>query len=85
LGSGARKPADPFPIIVVRHFIIYDALLVAWYIITIKNKKYVIYALFIMANQIDVFGEGRGGRGRGRKPLTAIWKLWRKLVARVQS
>ena len=24
-------------------------------------------------------------RNRSRKPLTAIWKAWRKLVARVQS
>jgi len=24
-------------------------------------------------------------RSRSRKPLTAVWKLWRKLLARVQS
>ena len=31
---------------------------------------------------------GLGGgvvRGRSRKPLTAIWKAWHKLLARVQS
>jgi hypothetical protein len=31
---------------------------------------------------------GLGGgvvRGRSRKPLTAIWRVWRKLLARVQS
>lgn len=34
----------------------------------------------------DKAGLGGGvARSRSRKPLTAIWKAWRKLVARVQS
>jgi hypothetical protein len=34
----------------------------------------------------DQVGLGGGvARSRSRKPLTAIWKAWRKVVARVQS
>jgi hypothetical protein len=34
----------------------------------------------------DKAGLGGGvARSRSRKPLTAIWRWWRKLVARVQS
>ena len=31
----------------------------------------------------DKAGLGGVARGRSRKPLTAVWKLWRKLVGRV--
>ena len=30
-------------------------------------------------------GSGSVARGYGRKPLTAIWKVWRKVLARIQS
>ena len=33
----------------------------------------------------DKAGLGSGGRGRSRKPLTAIWRAWRWVVNRVQS
>lgn len=58
-----------------------------------KTSRVITRVLFGLAHKAqwvgfkayDKAGLGSGGRGRSRKPLTAIWKLWRKLVARVQS
>jgi hypothetical protein len=59
-----------------------------------KTSRVITRVLFGLAHKTQWVGfkaydkAGLGGgvvRGRSRKPLTAIWRAWRKLLARVQS
>jgi hypothetical protein len=59
-----------------------------------KTSRVITRVFFGLAHKVQWVGfkaydkAGLGGgvvRGRSRKPLTAIWRAWRKLLARVQS
>lgn len=59
-----------------------------------KTSRLITRLFFGLAHKAQWLGfkaydkAGLGGgvaRSRSRKPLTAIWRVWRKLVARVQS
>ena len=55
-----------------------------------KTSRVVSRVFFGIAHKAQWFGlkalDNAGGRGRGRnrKPLTAIWKAWRWVVNRIQ-
>jgi len=59
-----------------------------------KTSRVITRVLFGLAHKAQWVGfkaydkAGLGGgvfRGRSRKPLTAVWRVWRKLLARIQS
>ena len=59
-----------------------------------KTSRVITRVMFGLGHKAQWLGwkaydkAGLGGgvvRGRSRKPLTAIWRAWRKLLARVQS
>jgi hypothetical protein len=59
-----------------------------------KTSRLIARVMFGLGHKAQWLGwkaydkAGLGGgvvRGRSRKPLTAVWRAWRKLLARVQS
>lgn len=66
-----------------------------WFWLSVyKTSRVITRLLFGLGHKIQWLGwksydkAGLGSsvaRCRSRKPLTAIWRAWRKLVARVQS